>query len=386
MNSHRVRAKDMRAALQEAKDRYGDAVTILASKKVAGGIELLVTTQPEPVKKAAASDDPSQIFVNEARAKGRTLAEKMGVNLRDPGAPMKKPQPQAAANDALSAIRAEMAELKKMINPAGVTAVAPAAIQPMPVEGAMLDAGFSQRAIDALAVKTDHADPLRNGLTAVARQTKTVANALRTCDTHVFVGAAGSGKTTTLSKLVARHVLEHGPQSIAVLSLDSRRMGAGLVANSLARVLGIKVVSVSPDESLLKARQKQRAPLVLVDTAGLAPSDPGFKRQQAQIAELQGARIWLVNSTTQQINAARAVHRANQGLHLSGLILTKLDEACSLGEALSLALETGLALAWTTDGQRIPEDIQPANAAQAAHQALLLARQFGDVRSDKAMV
>ena len=43
-------------------------------------------------------------------------------------------------------------------------------------------------------------------------------------------------------------------------------------------------------------------------------------------------------------------------------ILTKLDEAPSLGGALSVLIRHALALDYTTDGQRVPEDIAAADA------------------------
>lgn len=215
----------------------------------------------------------------------------------------------------------------------------------------------------------------------MARHINTVANPGLHDETQVFVGAAGAGKTTTIAKIAAEKVMQNGANSVAIISLDSRRMGAGLIASSMARVLGVQVITVSPDESLAAARRSLSATQVLVDTAGLTPADPGYRRQQEQIAELRNATRWLVTSATQQISAARTVYRSQQKLGLSGLILTKLDETCNLGEALSLVLESELPVAWSTDGQRIPDDIQVGTANSLVRQALLLARQANELDS-----
>ena len=42
---------------------------------------------------------------------------------------------------------------------------------------------------------------------------------------------------------------------------------------------------------------------------------------------------------------------------LSGAIVTKVDEAVSLGEVLSFLIDTRLKAGYFTDGQRVPEDI-----------------------------
>ncbi|MGK0336946.1 MAG: flagellar biosynthesis GTPase FlhF [Candidatus Azotimanducaceae bacterium] len=43
---------------------------------------------------------------------------------------------------------------------------------------------------------------------------------------HAFVGPAGSGKTTSLVKLITRHIMQHGEDSCAIINCDRFRMGA----------------------------------------------------------------------------------------------------------------------------------------------------------------
>jgi len=56
-------------------------------------------------------------------------------------------------------------------------------------------------------------------------------------------------------------------------------------------------------------------------------------------------------------------------------VVTKIDEASSLGDVISVLLETGLDLSYSTDGQRIPDDIQIANAKGLVKQAVKIAQQ-----------
>jgi len=42
--------------------------------------------------------------------------------------------------------------------------------------------------------------------------------------------------------------------------------------------------------------------------------------------------------------------------------LTKLDEAVTIGSAISSIIENNLPLSFITDGQQVPEDIHSANA------------------------
>ena len=57
----------------------------------------------------------------------------------------------------------------------------------------------------------------------------------------------------------------------------------------------------------------------------------------------------------------------------SALVLTKLDEAVTLGAALSVLLRQGVPLAYATDGQRVPEDIHFARSRRLGLVARALA-------------
>ena len=50
----------------------------------------------------------------------------------------------------------------------------------------------------------------------------------------------------------------------------------------------------------------------------------------------------------------------------TSLVLTKLDEAAALGNILPLARGSGLPLSYVTNGQNVPDDIQPADAKRLA--------------------
>lgn len=407
MSNQRIQARDMRSALRQAKERFGEQVNILANRPIPNGIELLVSVGPAATPAPSATADfgigSQERFAQRARQTGRDLAAQFGIDLDAPATAPVLPrtperrttarQPAVADNAEINELRTQLAELKTMITAVAQPAAIPAEVAPnistrsprVATVDALEGIGFTRQAISKLTLTQSHKDPVRDGLNAVAKSLTVVKSPGLHDSTQVFVGAAGAGKTTTIAKLAAQKVMQGGANSVAIISLDSRRMGAGMIASSLARVLGIQVVTVSPDESLLEARQKISAPQVLVDTAGLTPADPGFRRQQEQVAQLRDATLWLVSSATQQISAARSVYRAQGKLSLSGMILTKLDEACNLGEALSLTLESGLPVAWSTDGQRIPDDIQEGKASSLFHQALLLARQSTHAFESKAV-
>ncbi|MGV8726532.1 flagellar biosynthesis protein FlhF, partial [Pseudomonas aeruginosa] len=68
-----------------------------------------------------------------------------------------------------------------------------------------------------------------------------------------LVGPAGAGKTTTLAKMAARYVLKYGAQSLALVSMDSYRIGAQEQIKTLGRILNVPVTLVGPGQSLIQA-------------------------------------------------------------------------------------------------------------------------------------
>ena len=155
-----------------------------------------------------------------------------------------------------------------------------------------------------------------------------------------LVGPAGMGKTTTLAKLAARYVLEHGVNNIALVSMDSFRIGAQEQLKTLGRILNIPVSYVAEGETLAETlKPLAHKTVVLVDTAGLPASDPALALQLENLAAPQvQAKNYLVMAATSQGQVLKAAWHAYKSCGLAGCIITKLDEAVSMGEALGLAI------------------------------------------------
>src|SRR5690606_10855384 len=174
-----------------------------------------------------------------------------------------------------------------------------------------------------------------------------------------LVGPTGAGKTTTLGKLAARYVLKHGSQHVALVTMDTFRIGAHEQLRTLGRILNVPVRVVDEQNSLQDVLDEFAGKrLVLVDTAGLQARDPQLRGQLAELAA-QGARLrtLLVLAATSQYRVLKAAWHNYRSCDLAGCILTKVDEAGSLGEAIGLAMEQRLQVAYIADGQRIPDDI-----------------------------
>ncbi len=188
-----------------------------------------------------------------------------------------------------------------------------------------------------------------------------------------FVGPTGVGKTTTIGKLAARYVLQHGADKVALITTDTYRIAAHDQLRSLARILRVPVRVVdetNPLDSVL--RSLRHCSLVLIDTAGFRHGDPHLKAQLKALADQQQVKTYLVMSCNSQAQMLKASIHAYGAARLQGCILTKLDETASIGEALGVVMQNRLPIAYTTDGQDIPKNLEVARAHQLVAKAVAL--------------
>jgi flagellar biosynthesis protein FlhF len=178
-----------------------------------------------------------------------------------------------------------------------------------------------------------------------------------------LVGSTGVGKTTTIAKLAARAVMRNGASQVALVSTDHYRIGAAAQLEHYGRLLGVRVYPAYDADSLRQVLGLLRGcHTVLVDTAGLAGGDPRLAEQLEVLRNGGDLRACLVLAANAHASSLDEAVRAYLPVRPHACILTKLDEAPSLGGALSVLIRHRLALDYVTDGQRVPEDIATADA------------------------
>ncbi len=188
-----------------------------------------------------------------------------------------------------------------------------------------------------------------------------------------FVGPTGVGKTTTIGKLAARYVLQHGADKVAIITTDTYRIAAHDQLRSLARILRVPVRVVDESNSLESLlRSLRHCSLILIDTAGFRHGDPHLKAQLKALADQPQVKSYLVLSCNSQEQMLKASVHAYGAARLQGCVLTKLDETASMGEALGVVIQNRLPVVYTTDGQDIPKNLDVARAHQLVAKAVAL--------------
>lgn len=176
----------------------------------------------------------------------------------------------------------------------------------------------------------------------------------------VFLGPTGSGKTTTLAKIGALY--QNVGKSVAIITLDSYRVGAYEQVKAFGDAFGIPVEIVKGEDEVLLAQDRFKDyELVLVDTMGISPTDGALNLKLKGLLSLfkeKETSFVLLAAANLKENDLMKQYRRYSDYRISSLIVTKLDETESIGSFLSFSYQTGKPLLFCTNGQKVPTDLK----------------------------
>jgi flagellar biosynthesis protein FlhF len=301
--------------------------------------------------------------------------------------------PQAAGNDTLVG---EMKDMRRMLEAQLATLAWNDLSRRSPVQAAMLkelaQLGITQDLANSLVRKLPadltFSAARRFALATVARTIQVTGDRwLEKGGTVAFAGPAGAGKTTLLAKLAARWVLRHGPRRVAIISADAVRIGAHEQMHMLGRLLGVTTQNVLDVSELPELLYELRGcQFIMIDTAGASPRDPELARRLRLLNQMQASiETSLVLPASTQAGAIDEVVQRFELAKPSSCVITKVDEAVSLGGVLSALVRHKLPAAYMSDGQRVPEDLAPARAHALVSRAVEIASHNGSSADDEVM-
>ncbi|WP_339513035.1 flagellar biosynthesis protein FlhF [Pseudomonas sp. RL_15y_Pfl2_60] len=409
MQVKRFFAADMRQAMKLVREELGADASIIGNRRVAGGVELTAALdyqvpaapvrQPNPAletelrktqSKIAAAHAELSLRVEPEVAKDLQLFAELSAQVESPLDAAVRASSKAAAaavdQNTIDAMRSELSGLRELIE-VQLGSIAWGQMQTRRPQQANL-----WRRLQRMGLPADVARPLLERVSEIAEPRQAwrmllahMAHAIQIPKQEpleqggviALVGPAGMGKTTTIAKLAARYVLKFGAQNIALVSLDSYRIGAQEQLKTLGRILNVPVTLVDPSQSLTQViTPLMRKRVVLIDTAGLPANDPALRMQlEALSSRSINAKNYLVMAATSQNQVLKSAYHSYKRCGLMGCILTKLDEAASMGEVLGLAMSQRLPVAYVTDGPRIPDDLQLPRSHQLVSRAVGLQAQ-----------
>jgi flagellar biosynthesis protein FlhF len=420
MNVKKFTAATSRDALRKVREALGPDAVILSNRPVDGIVEILALANDDVASMASPSaesgmDAPRPSLQHLEPVQAAPVAPAM------PAAPQsyanrRAPQPEPAFDMAAmtSMMTAAIAQAKKDSAAAEMSGVMNeiramrgqmetqlaelswgATQHREPQKAAMLRdllaAGFSitlgRYLADKMPAGKDAAEALRWVKTVLARNLTTMADEdemLNKGGVFALVGPTGVGKTTTTAKLAARCVMRHGPEKLALITTDAYRIGGHEQLRIYGKILGVMVHSVKDEADLrIALKELRNKHTVLIDTVGVSQRDQMVTQQVAMLSET-GAdvkRLLCLNATSTN-ETLNEVVRAYQGSGLAGCIMTKLDEAASIGNVLDVVIRQKLNLYYISTGQRVPEDLHLADRAMLVDRAFRSGRAAGSELTD----
>jgi len=176
-----------------------------------------------------------------------------------------------------------------------------------------------------------------------------------------FVGPTGVGKTTTIAKLAAHYRLQE-KRRVGLITVDTYRIAAVEQLRTYAEILDLPMeIAATPAEVQDAVRRMPEVDLILLDTAGRSPHDEG---------KIQDLKLLLAEAAADEVHLVLSSAASGAGLNhaverfaiagITALLLTKLDEAVSLGNLYNLARRWCVPVSYLTHGQNVPTDIVAA--------------------------
>lgn len=189
---------------------------------------------------------------------------------------------------------------------------------------------------------------------------------LETGGTYAIIGSTGVGKTTTVAKLAAQYALRHGTDKIGLITTDCFRIGGVDQLSTFGKLLDIPVFLATDRLELSDILdQLSDKDLILIDTAGMSQRDMELSKQ---LATLTGAghniQFYLALSATAQQAITNEIMRVFSDIKLAGTVVTKVDEAASLGGVLNALINYQLPTFFISNGQKVPEDLHLGSAIE----------------------
>lgn len=392
-------APTTREALRQVRDALGPDALILSNRPVPGGVEIMAVAEQDVAALTASAprsaapvrhEIPGVTSPTPEQRRTQEPPAAAAAHVTGPGPVTAAPQPRN--DEALVAgLAQELRTIRIMLEGqlAGFAWSDLKHREPVKLEvmRALLTAGFgpllARQLTDAMPRDLDYERGLRWARAALTRNLHCVAGGedlIERGGIYALVGPTGVGKTTTVAKLAARCTLKHGPSRLALITTDTYRIGAHEQLRIYGKILNVPVFSVKDEADLqLTLADLSDRHLVLIDTVGMSQRD---RRIAQQIALLCGrgqeVKRLLLLSATAHGSTLDDVVAAYRGQGMTGCILTKVDEAMSLGPVLDVAIRHKLPVHYITNGQRVPEDLH------LAHAAYLIDRAFRPPREDPA--
>ena len=371
MKIRRFFAPDTRDAMRQVRAALGPDAVILETTRVEGGVELSAAVDYQP--EALLENLPQPRAATAAAAAIATPVARLPDDL----AAATTPAPLLLSQDGdFRRLRGEVRTLRELLETelARLTwndnvrrdAVGTTTMRNLARLG--ITADVARTVVSALGADEEPTSPWTRPLRELEQRIPVCADdVIANGGIFAVVGPTGVGKTTTIAKLAARYALNNRAEDVALITTDTFRIGAREQLETFGEILGAPVYQAGDSSKLAEVIQLLAGKkLILIDTAGMGQRDVRLARQLSWLVAADSrVRVLLALPANAQTPALQEIVAACAVARPTACILTKTDEAASLGGAISALIRNQLSLAYVTNGQRVPEDLHFAAPRRA---------------------
>ena len=173
-----------------------------------------------------------------------------------------------------------------------------------------------------------------------------------------LIGPPGSGKTTSVIRLVANHVLQFGAGNVAIISQDVTRLAGCEQLQLASELLRVPVFEASDERGLHAALAETAGnALVIIDTPGIVATH----RLPVGIVDLAGFETFLVLPATFSGATLRRLVERTRELVPTGVLVSHVDAVDAIGEVLSICRSGQLPIAWIGAGGELSHGLESAS-------------------------
>jgi flagellar biosynthesis protein FlhF len=369
MELQRILAKDTRAAMRQIHHLYGDDALVVSNNKARGQTEIIVAVdldapsseitqemhypaQKPPVLSSHTDgqsfDDimESQIFDLQSNLNEKPSSTNIESDAKNEAKNLQKDY--LRSRELLDLVKQELASIREEVRVSqrlirnnsfgNLSEYSKALIEglnntgmPLPMRILVSDL-VAQHKDDSTLIET-----LSNTIGSSIGSKDILSNLL---GVHIINGPTGVGKTTMANRIAKQVSLEHGKDSVAIISFNDDREGAWDQSQLLGLQLGINIFSAQNStmlKQLIKELSSRR--LIIVD----APSNNGDSQLQTLQLALPDAQLHLLlPADASPVLTKQYINIDNQSWN--SLMISRLEEGIFPWPVLHALLDNGISL------------------------------------------
>lgn len=177
----------------------------------------------------------------------------------------------------------------------------------------------------------------------------------------LFLGTTGVGKTTTLAKLATMFVLQKN-KKVSLITTDTYKMASSEQLKTYSEIMDIPLsITYSNEETKKEVEKYSDKDIIFIDT-GKCPDEEVYQNTISQLIEdIKPDEIFIVISAHSSYKSLVKTIETYSFIKTYKFIITKMDEAMSVGPIFNIRSISSRPISYLTFGQVLTEDIEVFN-------------------------